>query len=151
MSRKARLHTVMSPGLQRVMRILSLLALGMLAVLVYDVLSGQVRPLFALFALLLGVVLGWVFGSAASFGWDEETSRVVSRTGWFGTVVLVAYLVFAVLRTRLVDVWVDDATQVAGVSLALGLGALVGRVLALGSGMRKVWKAWLAQAPQREE
>ncbi|PYE48647.1 hypothetical protein [Deinococcus yavapaiensis] len=134
--------SMLAPKIRLQLRIFSVLALIMLIVLAHDLAISRVRLTLALGGAVAGWLVGWLVGRTTKFRWDEEESRVVSNTDWFGALVLAAYLAFTLLRTRLVGVWVEDVTQVASVSLALGMGSMIGRIHALGRGIRRAISAW---------
>lgn len=124
-------------------RLLSLILLVMLAVLVYDLLTGKVQFLLILPAFLFGMVMGWVVRRMYRLEWDAQEDKVVSRLDWLGGIILVLYLVFSLSRDRLLSHWVADASQLAGITLALSVGTLLGRLQGMKHGVLRLAQVWV--------
>jgi hypothetical protein len=87
--------------------------------------------------LVLGVGVGILASRTVHLRWDDFEQRVVGRLDAVGVVVLLLYVVFSLTRSRLVGQWVDG-DAVAPVSLSVLAGAMLGQVLGVRRGVRRL-------------
>ncbi len=125
------------------LRIFSVIALIMLGVIVYDVIDKRLPLVIAVLAVLTGVVIGMVLSRMYKLSWHEDNRAVVSRIDWIGAIILLAYIVFSLLCSRLIGLWVQNASEVAAVGLAISAGIMLGRVLGLRLGIRRLLGIWV--------
>lgn len=91
------------------------------------------------------VVVGTVASRMLKLSWDAATEKVVGRLDAIGGVILVCYIAFMLLRSRLLGHWLQGA--VLGVaSLSVFAEAMAGLLLGTGLGIRLIF-----QARRREE
>lgn len=131
----------LSPKLRRQLRIFSLIALILLALVLYRVVRGEVEMGPALVALALDVALGAVVSRVYRLGWNEETQLIVGEIDIVGGVILALYLLFALTKGRLIGLWVADAHEAAVLGLGLTGGVMVGRLVFTGGGIRALLAA----------
>ncbi len=127
------------------LRIFSVIALVMLAVILFDVFSGRLAGGLALVAVAAGVLIGVLVSRMFRLSWHAENGVVVSRIDWIGLGILLAYLVFSIFRNRLIGTWIQGVTEVAASGLAISAGVMVGRVLGMHLGIRRLLSIWVPE------
>lgn len=125
--------------LRRKVALLGLLACLMLLALARSLLALHLQVGLAVGSLSAGVLVGWWVGRSKRLAWSPGHDHIVTQSTWWGTVVFTLYLLFVWQRERLVGFWVRDASQLAGVSLAVSLGAILGQLWAIRSGLCRLW------------
>ncbi len=96
--------------------------------------------------LVGGIAVGLVVSRMFRLGWDEVSGRVVGRIDVVGVIILVLYVAFSILRSRLVGLWVD--APVAGVaSLAVLAGVMAGQAVGTRNGVIRVFRILRGQQP----
>ncbi len=137
----AEARKVVSRKLLTQLRIFGLIFLAMLAVLVYDVVTGQVSALLGSGGIGFGLLIGMIVSRMYRLSYDAEEQQVAGRIDWVGGAILLAYMVFAVFRQQLLTPLVD-ASQLAGFGLSVSAGTMLGRLIGTGRGIRRVLLAW---------
>jgi len=138
--REAR-RALLSPKLRRQLRIFSLIALVLLALVLYRVVRGEVAAGPALIAVALGVALGAIVSRVYRLGWDEQTQLIVGEIDIVGGVILALYLIFALTKGHLLGLWVADAHEASVLGLGLTGGVMLGRIVFTGGGIRALLAA----------
>ena len=123
------------------LRIFAVIALVMLIAVAVSTWRSQIDPWWTFGSLIGGTLVGLFVSRMFRLSWDEAGSAVVGRIDWVGGVILALYLVFALGRTWLFGHWLEGAT-LAAVTLSLSAGVMVGRVLGMRRGVRKILSAW---------
>jgi hypothetical protein len=106
-----------------------------------QVVRDGVDPLWALAGFGVGLALGVGLARAKVLGWDPSEGAVVGTTDAVGAAILVAYLLFLVVRKRLLGGVIHDAATVGVVGLAMTGGTMLGRVASTRRGIRRVLAA----------
>lgn len=91
--------------------------------------------------VLVGAAVGTALGLVASriyaLSWDEASGTVIGRLDAIGIVILLGYVAFVVLRSRILDLWF--AAPVVGVAgLATLAGLMAGQVVGTGRGVQRI-------------
>ncbi len=130
------------------LRVLIIVFDVMLVLLLIRVAQGELSWWQMALGLVVGAGIGVLLGRINRGWWDQATGTVVSQMDVLGVVLLLVYLIFTFSRSRIADAWVDDAHAAAGVALALGAGAIAGRILYLLRGIGNAFEvAGLAARP----
>ena len=117
------------------LRIYVLVFLGTAAAAVVDAVRGtSLTWLFLAAGLMAGVVLGMVASRMQRLDWDSFEQRMVGRFDVLGVLVLLAYIAFALNRSRIVEAWVP-AVHAPATSLAVLAGLMFGQVLGTRRGL----------------
>lgn len=107
---------------------------------------GGVAIWLALVGLLVGVAVGVLASRMMRLHWDSFARKVVGKIDVIGAIVLVGYLLLAVFRSRIVDIWVHGPTG-AATSLAVLAGLMAGQVLGIRYGLIRLYRAGLRKHP----
>ena len=70
--------------------------------------------------------------------WNEEAGTVIGCIERISGVILAVYIMFASERGRIVGCWVRDASEASLIGLGPTAGIMVGRVLSLTYGIRRL-------------
>ena len=101
--------------------------------------------------LALGLVAGTGVGVVASrmqrLDWNAFEHKVVGRFDTVGVVILVLYIAFAILRSRIVSAWVP-AQYAAAAGLAVLAGAMFGQVIGIRRGVLDLRRRLLGRAEE---
>ena len=100
----------------------------MTVLVVFHLIADRINPLWALVGAVFGVVIGRILGRTKALNWNESTQTVVATSSLIGTIILLAYIVFAVFKSKLIDNWISDPEIVSVVGLALTAGVMIGRM-----------------------
>ena len=125
------------------LRMFSIISLVMLSVIVYDVIGHRLSAIPALLAVLAGIVIGVIVSRMFRMSWHEDKNAVVSNIDWVGAIILALYVGFSIVRNRLIGQWVQDTAQVAALGLAVTAGVMIGRVLGMQIGIRRLLSIWV--------
>ncbi|GGS31083.1 MULTISPECIES: hypothetical protein [Actinokineospora] len=107
------------------------------------VLAGGWTLVFAAAGLLAGIAVGHVVSRMFRLEWHEFERKAVGKIDVVGAVILVAYLLVAVNRARLVDLWVPAASAGA-TSMAVLAGIMLGQVLGIRRGLIALYRRTVA-------
>lgn len=119
------------------LRLFAVIILLIASVVLYDVLVGQIAPGLAALGLGIGTAVGFVAGRMFKILWHDEAQKVVSRLDKIGVIILLLYIAVEVGRKAFFGHWLAGA-QLNAFSLAFLGGALLGRLLVMARGIRKV-------------
>lgn len=109
-------------------RIYFVLAIIMLLVILYDLFKNILSIEFAFVGMLIGIGAGIVSSRMNHLSWDKDGEKIVSRLDIFGIIILVAYIIFAIFRTKLISYFVHGPV-VGAISFSIIAGIMIGRVL----------------------
>lgn len=104
---------------------------------IYNILIGNIDLPLTLVGVLLGMLIGFVVGRMYQFKWHSDTQKVISQMDTLGAVVLVAYLIFVLLRTWIIGHWLFGPTAGA-FSFSSIVGIMIGRVIGATNGVRAI-------------
>ncbi|SKB30516.1 hypothetical protein [Daejeonella lutea] len=112
------------------LRIFLALFFIMLIISIYDVSFSYIAPGKALFAFLIGMVLGYIVGSAANVVWHEEANKVMMKMDIISGVILVLYLIFAIFKRTIFHYWFSG-NELSGFVISLSAGIMLGRFVSV--------------------
>lgn len=115
-----------------------LIFLAMDVIVVVDgILIGSRSLVPVLTCAVGGVIVGVIASRMYSLSWDAVSTKVIGRLDTIGAVILVGYVLLAIFRSRLLDLWLDaPVLGVAGLAAVAGL--MAGQVLGTRRGVRRV-------------
>ena len=114
--------------LQNRLRMYFLISFLLIGVVVFEIFTGVVSLFLAGLGIGFGILLGFITARMFHISWDHNAKQIVSRLDLFGIMILVAYMILAFFRGRIVGHFVHGPS-VGGVSMALATGIMVGRTL----------------------
>lgn len=110
------------------------------SVVVYEVSHNYIAAYLAVGGLAIGLIIGLVVGKRMhTISWNAETNKAVTRMDRLGTIILVAYLIFAVGRKWIFSHWLSGYA-LSAFSMSVGAGGMFGRLYALRQRLRQVLK-----------
>lgn len=119
-------------------RIYSVIALVALLIMIVEIFMSSAAAWWGcLIGLAGGVGIGMLASRMQKLSWNAFESKVVAAFDAVGVVVLIGYIVFAVFRTRIVAAWFP-ADIVAPVGMAVLAGLMIGQILGIGNGLRRL-------------
>ena len=116
------------------------IAIGLVAFSIYEVVIGDVSWSVTLIAFLLGGVIGVIYGRLVRVHWDESESKIVTRMDTIGFIIIVAYVVLAYFRESLLAHFFAGAA-LTDVGLTLAGGLLIGRFFGMHISLMKTIRA----------
>jgi uncharacterized protein (DUF697 family) len=109
-------------------RLYSLISLVMLGIVLYEIFI-KILPLpFAVAGIFVGLFIGIITARMRHLSWDKDAKKIVSRLDIVGIVILVLYLSFVMVRSRLIGYFVA-APMVGAVGFSITAGIMIGRVI----------------------
>lgn len=128
------------------MRIYAVIFLVLLVVVAVELfLAAPQAVLPALAALAGGIAVGLVASRMFRLEWDRAARTVVGKLDVLGIIILAAYIVFSIFRSRIVALWVP-ADIVKLCSLAVVDGLMLGQVIGTVGGLKGLYRRIVAQA-----
>jgi hypothetical protein len=100
----------------------------MLGVVLYDIFQKTLPLEFATFGILIGLVLGIISARRYHLSWDKDAKKIVSRLDLIGIIILVLYIGFVIVRSKLIGIFVQGPV-VGAVSFSITAGVMIGRVV----------------------
>jgi hypothetical protein len=107
------------------------------AVILYRIVFEGGGVVYPLIALVVGLGIGFLLSRMFNISWDKDAEKVISRIDIFGTLLIVAYIIFEVSGEHLIEQWFHGA-EVLTVILSLAGGAVLGRGLGMSRKMYQV-------------
>ncbi|MFE4541695.1 hypothetical protein [Arthrobacter sp. NPDC056727] len=128
------------------MRIYAVIFVVLLVVVAIELfLAAPPAVLPALAALAGGIAVGLVASRMFRLEWDRAARTVVGKLDVLGIIILVAYIVFSIFRSRIVALWVP-ADIVKLCSLAVVDGLMLGQVVGTVGGLKGLYRRIVAGA-----
>ncbi len=110
--------------------IFSLISFVLIFLVVLDVFHGQLTWMTALISVVVGLILGFVYGRLSRVQWHETEEKIVMRYDMLGFVLIGAYVVLSIFRDLLLDKYFSGVALVS-ISYAVLAGVLIGRFFGL--------------------
>jgi hypothetical protein len=108
-------------------------------ILVFEIRNHYIAWWLVVLGLLMGFCVGLAVKRMHILSWDKETEKAVTRMDTVGWVILVAYLLFAILRHWIFSHWLQGHMLTA-FTLSIASGGLIGRLCTLRQTIRKILK-----------
>ena len=124
------------PRLRRRVRIYLVLSLGIIIAIVYRIIAHDGGVLYPAAALAIGIIIGILLSRMFNVSWDKDAEKVVSRIDIYGTILLVAYIIFEISGEHLIRQWFSSSEALTLI-LSLAGGAVLGRGLGMARRMIK--------------
>jgi hypothetical protein len=100
----------------------------MLGIVLYEIFI-KILPLgFAIVGIFIGLFIGIVTARMRHLSWDKDAKKIVSRLDVVGIIILVLYIAFVIIRSRLIGYFVA-VPMVGAVGFAITGGVMIGRVI----------------------
>jgi hypothetical protein len=109
------------------------------AIVCYEILTGRVSLLLAVFGLLIGTIIGVYTARMYLFSWDKDARKVISRLDLLGIGILILYILASIFRSRIIGYFVQPS-YVTGMSIAVVTGLMIGRIVGTGQKITKILK-----------
>lgn len=110
------------------LRLYSIISLVMLGIVLYEILI-KILPLeFAVVGIFIGLFLGIISARMYHLSWSKDAQKIVSRLDVIGIIILVIYIAFVIVRSRLIAYFVA-APMVGAVGFSITAGIMIGRVI----------------------
>lgn len=119
------------------LRMFAVIIAVLLGIVLYNVITGALALSLAGLGLAIGLAVGFVAGRMFKIFWHPEAQKVVSRLDKIGAIFLVFYIIVEIGRKKFFGHWLAGA-QLNAFSLAFLGGALLGRLLVMARGVKKV-------------
>jgi hypothetical protein len=84
--------------------------------------------LFAVVGIFVGLFIGIISARMRHLSWDHDAKQIVSRLDVVGVIILVLYMAFVIIRSRLIGIFVA-APMVGAVGFSITAGVMLGRVI----------------------
>jgi uncharacterized protein (DUF697 family) len=109
-------------------RLYSLISLVMLGIVLYEIFI-KILPLpFAVVGIFIGLFLGIISARMYHLSWNHDAKKIVSRLDTVGIIILVCYMAFVLIRSKLIGYFVA-APMVGAVGFSITAGIMIGRVI----------------------
>ena len=115
--------------------VFTLLLIAIFLEIYFDYISAST----AIGAMMLGMMSGAVFVRRKRIYWEEDTSRVIARMDKIGIGLLIAYVLFMVIRHVFLHRWLHGHYALA-FSFSFAAGAMLGRLLSMRAQIRQILK-----------
>jgi hypothetical protein len=109
-------------------RLYSLISLVMLGIVLYEIFIKILPLYFAAFGIFIGLFLGIISARMYHLSWNHDAKKIVSRLDVIGIIILVFYMGFVIIRSRLIGYFVA-APMVGAVGFSTTAGIMIGRVI----------------------
>src|ERR1035437_10144478 len=109
-------------------RLYSLISLVMLGIVLYEIFIKILPLSFAMFGIFIGLFLGIISARMYHLSWSKDAKKIVSRLDTVGIIILVCYMAFVLVRSRLIGYFVA-APMVGAVGFSTTAGIMIGRVI----------------------
>jgi hypothetical protein len=110
------------------LRLYALISLVMLGIVLYEIFINILPLPFAVTGIVIGLFLGIISARMYHLSWNHDAKKIVSRLDVIGTSILVLYIIFAIVRSRLIGYFVA-APMVGAVGFSITAGIMIGRVV----------------------
>src|SRR5271168_763384 len=104
------------------------ISIGIIIAIIYRIVVYGGGFLYPLVALAIGIGVGVLLSRMFNISWDKDAEKVVSRIDVYGTILIVAYIIFQISGENLIQQWFGGA-EVLTIILSLAGGAVLGRGL----------------------
>lgn len=128
------------PKLRNRVRLYLGISVAIIIAIIYRIIRHGGGVLYPVLALALGLIVGILLSRMFNVSWDKDAEKVVSRVDAYGTIFLVAYIIFEVSGEYFIRQWFEGA-EVLTIIISLAGGAVLGRGLGMARKMFQVLRA----------
>ncbi len=107
-----------------------LLAVAIIGIVIFHIISDNVSFVYPLIALVVGTGLGTFVSRIFKITWDHGAGQVISEFDIIGVLILIGYVFFELYREEIVEYFIHGP-QVIATSFALLAGIMIGRILGI--------------------
>jgi hypothetical protein len=100
----------------------------MFGIVFYEIFINILPLEFAVVGILVGLVVGIISARRYHLSWDHDAKKIVSRLDLIGIIILVLYIGFVIVRSKLIGIFVQGPV-VGAVSFSITAGVIIGRVV----------------------
>jgi hypothetical protein len=100
----------------------------MFGIVLYDIFQNTLPLGFAVAGILVGLLVGIVTARRYHLSWDHDAKKIVSRLDLIGIIILVIYIIFVIVRSKLIGIFVQGPV-VGAVGFSITAGVMIGRVV----------------------
>lgn len=116
-----------------------MMLLVMLGIVLYEIFI-KILPLeFAMVGVIIGLFIGIFTARMRHVSWDHDAKQIVSRLDIVGVIILVLYLAFVIIRSKLIGIFVA-APMVGAVGFSITAGVMFGRVIGTRNAIMEILK-----------
>lgn len=119
------------------LRLYFIISIVMLAIVSYDIFKSILSIEFALFGIIFGIGAGIISSRMNHLSWNHDGQKIVSRLDTFGIIILAFYIVFAIFRAKIIELFVQGPV-VGAISFSIISGIMIGRVIGTRGAILKV-------------
>ena len=109
----------------------------MVGLITYDVYYGTIGPVLALAGFGIGLGIGFAISRIFHIHWKVSHAKIAFRIDRMGTVILVIYSVFTILRNQIFEQFVNRP-QIWAFVFAFLAGVFLGRLLSMRASIKKI-------------
>lgn len=109
-------------------RLYFIIAIILLCIVGYNFIRGDLSLLLTLLTLGIGLCAGIISARMYQLSWNHDGQKIVSRLDGLGGVILILYILFALLRDKLLAMFVA-APSIGAATFAIIAGIMMGRVI----------------------
>jgi uncharacterized protein (DUF697 family) len=120
-------------------RLYSLISLVMLGIVLYEIFIKIIPLPFAAIGIFIGLFLGIISARMYHLSWDKDAKKIVSRLDVIGIIILVFYMAFVIVRSKLIGYFVA-APMVGAVGFSITAGIMIGRVIGTRNAIMEILK-----------
>jgi hypothetical protein len=120
-------------------RLYSLISLVMLGIVLYEIFIKILPLSFAIAGIFLGLFLGIISARMYRLSWSKDAKKIVSRLDTVGIVILVCYMAFVIVRSKLIGYFVA-APMVGAVGFSITAGIMIGRLIGTRNAIMEILK-----------
>jgi predicted membrane channel-forming protein YqfA (hemolysin III family) len=100
----------------------------MLGIVLYEIFIKILPLVFATLGIFIGLFMGIISARMYHLSWDKDAKKIVSRLDVIGIIILISYITFVIVRSRLIEFFVA-APMVGAVGFSITAGIMLGRVI----------------------
>jgi len=121
------------------LRLYVLISLVMLGIVLYEIFIKTLTLEFAIIGILIGLFIGVITARMRHLSWDHDAQKIVSRLDEVGIIILVLYIAFVIVRSKLIGYFVA-APMVGAVGFSITAGVMIGRVVGTRNAIMEILK-----------
>ena len=110
------------------LRLYSIISLAMLGIVLYEIFINILPLEFAVVGIFIGLFVGIISARMYHLSWSKDAKKIVSRLDTVGIIILVCYMAFVIVRSKLIGYFVA-APMVGAVGFSITAGIMIGRLI----------------------